>query len=480
MSTPVAVVNEGRAKDASGLPIIPAEEWHESLSHQARSGKCGLLLNHAVAPEVYDNGFTRYTARSLLNGTTIDVAITGSGMMGNPRTGILAAASHSEFPYRLVGALPSRDVASLSDERVAQLGRDGIPKEIIAHDMDALIARGPHVIIIASPNEAHFDQVMKAVNAGIHVYCEKPVVLARDQAEAIRDVAISTETFVGCNSFYKHYELVRLLAEVVQRQTIGGTYLGPLQGIHVAYEQSWVGLARLNGGTGGWREAAPHSAARDLGPHAYEMLTTIMQTGIDYGSMRVKSCNYAPSECFLLKDKEIKDFRARTGCDVEKLRGLEYDSKVFVRADGTLNNNIPFTLKLSQVTPLATNHHRVLVRFERAFLEFDIENPDILTLETRKRGRFFGEHYEPKQRIEFHRGDAIISGDVNAAFRGHYPGGHIQGHMEAQCFGLTHGLLDGVIRSEMRRGGREPIGIPVSGIPFGWVGQVGFVEALSK
>ena len=42
-------------------------------------------------------------------------------------------------------------------------------------------------VVLASPHSAHFDQIMAAVDAGKHVFCEKPFCLSGDQAKTALD-----------------------------------------------------------------------------------------------------------------------------------------------------------------------------------------------------------------------------------------------------------------------------------------------------
>ncbi len=56
-------------------------------------------------------------------------------------------------------------------------------------------------VLIVTPNHVHFDPAMKAIKAGIPVFCEKPLAYREDEAEAMVETAAATGTtlMVGYN-----------------------------------------------------------------------------------------------------------------------------------------------------------------------------------------------------------------------------------------------------------------------------------------
>ena len=69
-------------------------------------------------------------------------------------------------------------------------------------------------VVLATPHTQHFDQIIKAAQAGKHVFCEKPYTLNREQAigalSAVRDAGIKTA--VGLNRrFAPNYQKMRTM-----------------------------------------------------------------------------------------------------------------------------------------------------------------------------------------------------------------------------------------------------------------------------
>ena len=73
---------------------------------------------------------------------------------------------------------------------------------LLADDYETILA-GAHVdaVVLATPHTQHFDQIVKAAQAGKHVFCEKPYTLNRAQAiDALAAVtAAGVKTAVGLN-----------------------------------------------------------------------------------------------------------------------------------------------------------------------------------------------------------------------------------------------------------------------------------------
>jgi len=77
------------------------------------------------------------------------------------------------------------------------------------------------LVTVATPNHTHFEIAHAFVEAGIHVFCEKPMTM--EVAEAERLVAAARERGVLCavNYGYSGYPLVRHMREMVARGDLG-------------------------------------------------------------------------------------------------------------------------------------------------------------------------------------------------------------------------------------------------------------------
>jgi predicted dehydrogenase len=144
---------------------------------------------------------------------TVRVAVLGLAGMG--RSHVLAA-QHVDG-YELV---------ALCDVNANYLAKSAADREDLERfdDPDTLFASGIcDAVIIATPNWLHIDHVAKALDAGLHVYCEKPLgvtvgecrTLARLAQQSGRRVQIGFQ-----HRFQHHYETAHAL--------VASGELGPL------------------------------------------------------------------------------------------------------------------------------------------------------------------------------------------------------------------------------------------------------------
>jgi myo-inositol 2-dehydrogenase/D-chiro-inositol 1-dehydrogenase len=101
------------------------------------------------------------------------------GLIGSGRI----ARVHADAYRRVEGGAIVRCV-DLVPEVAATFARDfGIEAD---RSVDAMLERDDlDAVIVASPNGAHADQVIAALDAGKHVFCQKPIALTRADADRI-------------------------------------------------------------------------------------------------------------------------------------------------------------------------------------------------------------------------------------------------------------------------------------------------------
>ncbi|MEU3861681.1 Gfo/Idh/MocA family oxidoreductase [Streptomyces sp. NPDC028722] len=123
----------------------------------------------------------------------------------------------------------------------------------------------PDVISVCTPNDAHAEPVLAALDAGIAVLCEKP--LAATVEEARRMAAHpAAEKLLGVNMPFRFHPLLEAFADVARSgaQRVGFTIATPGNRVWRACTP-WYGDARRAGG----------GALLDLGPHAIDLLMTV-------------------------------------------------------------------------------------------------------------------------------------------------------------------------------------------------------------
>jgi len=122
------------------------------------------------------------------------------------------------------------------------------------------------VVDICTPNHLHKDMAIAAIQAGKHVYCEKPLALTAEDARLIRDAAseAGVKTSMGFN-----YNCNPLISKA--RQMIASGSIGEIYSFRGSYQEDYLAdpatpfswrLLRNQGGAG---------ALADLGTHLINM-----------------------------------------------------------------------------------------------------------------------------------------------------------------------------------------------------------------
>jgi predicted dehydrogenase len=104
----------------------------------------------------------------------INAAIIGLGAFGQR---LVSSVQNKSEKIRFVSAM-TRTPAKAE----AFAARNGFP---VGDDLDAVLGdREVDAVVIATPHRQHAEQVIKAAEAGKHVFCEKPFTLTKKSAEA--------------------------------------------------------------------------------------------------------------------------------------------------------------------------------------------------------------------------------------------------------------------------------------------------------
>jgi predicted dehydrogenase len=135
-------------------------------------------------------------------------------------------------------------------------------------------------ILIATPNFVHYDPAMKAIKAGIPVFCEKPLCLNLNEAsDLVRTVRKYKIPFGVAHTYIGHWT-TRL-----SRYIIHAGLLGEIRWVDSYYLQGWLATKLEDTGQqqASWRVDPKRSGASgcggDIGTHALMQLRYL--TGLD-------------------------------------------------------------------------------------------------------------------------------------------------------------------------------------------------------
>ena len=166
-------------------------------------------------------------------------------------------------------------IAGRSEAKVAEFKeRFGFQKAYVGYDA-LLEDKEVQAVYIPLPNHLHFEWVMKAIEAGKHVLCEKPLALNALEAEEMFRAAKRKGVQFAEAYAYLHSPYVASLKEVVESGSIGEVDYIETAFVTQGYEEDY----RLHREFGG-------GAMYDLGCYC----TTMMLSLVDAEPTFVKAC----------------------------------------------------------------------------------------------------------------------------------------------------------------------------------------------
>ncbi|MBN1791087.1 MAG: Gfo/Idh/MocA family oxidoreductase [Bacteroidales bacterium] len=155
----------------------------------------------------------------------------------------------------------------LPDNRVYKTYREMFEQEVKlpAHErMD--------FVTIVTPNYAHFEPAMMALDRGFHVVIDKPVTFTLEEAKKLKDKVRETGLILALTHTYSGYPAVKEARERVKRGE-----LGEIRKIYVEYPQGWLSAKVEDKGNAqaAWRTDPKRSGKAgcmgDIGTHAFHL-----------------------------------------------------------------------------------------------------------------------------------------------------------------------------------------------------------------
>lgn len=135
-------------------------------------------------------------------------------------------------------------------------------------------------ILIVTPNFVHFDPAMKAIEAGIPVFCEKPLTVTLEEAEQlVAKVKEKNIPFGVAHTYLGHW------SSRFSRCIVRGGLLGDVRWVDAYYLQGWLATKLEDTGQqqASWRvdpkKAGGSGCGGDIGTHALMQLRYV--TGLE-------------------------------------------------------------------------------------------------------------------------------------------------------------------------------------------------------
>lgn len=148
----------------------------------------------------------------------------------------------------------------------------GLPEEGIATftDMDEMLSSAKiDALYVATTSDAHYEVTMKALQAGLHVICEKPMADSIEKCKEMVETAKKAGRLLSVTFEYRYHPEIRKIKE-----WIDAGHLGKIEAFHVHYFVS----SYKNFGTGAARRERLMNlaGALDCGIHAFDYIRYLL------------------------------------------------------------------------------------------------------------------------------------------------------------------------------------------------------------
>lgn len=125
-------------------------------------------------------------------------------------------------------------------------------------------------VLVLSPAHFHCEQAVKALEAGKHVYVQKPLAASAGEVDTMVTAAETRDRVLVAAPVQGIYPTIRALADAVARETIGDVYYA------TAPFMGWSGMDVEAAKHPGWRYKKGDGPLRDHGIYSLVSLVTIL------------------------------------------------------------------------------------------------------------------------------------------------------------------------------------------------------------
>jgi len=244
-------------------------------------------------------------------------------------------------------------------------------------------------VTIVTPNYAHFEPAMMALDRGFHVVIDKPVTFTLEEAKKLKDKVRETGLILALTHTYSGYPAVKEARERVKRGE-----LGEIRKIYVEYPQGWLSAKVEDKGNAqaAWRTDPKRSGKAgcmgDIGTHAFHLAEYI--SGLKATELCAELNIFVPG------------------------RLLDDDGAALLR----FNNGARGVLMATQVAAGEENAIKIRIYGDKGGLEWAQQEPNTLWLKWTDR---------PVEMIRTGQGYMSVAAKHNTRT----PAGHPEGYLEA-------------------------------------------------
>lgn len=254
-------------------------------------------------------------------------------------------------------------------------------------DLIALERGKVDFLVISTTNETHFEIAKAALEAGMDVFCEKPISFTSAEAETLAALARRHRRIFGVPFTYLGYPMVKLARDLVKKGELGKIDKITLEYVKGSFRKGSLGR--------GWKVdpkiAGPSCVVSDLGVHGFSMIEYV--TGLEVTRLMADLSSFGNS------------------------RGLDDDALMILH----LEKGAKAIFTTSKVATGEENGVRLRVYGRKASLFWDQESPNQLVVRS---------PFEP-DRVYHRRAPYVGALSPASVAASRFPAGHHEGFVEA-------------------------------------------------
>jgi predicted dehydrogenase len=186
-----------------------------------------------------------------------------------PRLGFLGVGWIGRNRMEALGASGLAEVAGIFDPtpEMRQAALAAAPGATAVESLDQLLELSLDGLVIATPSALHATQTLIALEAGIPVFCQKPLGRTLQEVSTVVEAARRADLLLSVDFSYRFATAFRHLRELVKSGEIGEVYAANLV-FHNAYgpDKGWCYDPSLAGG----------GCVMDLGVHLVDMALWVL------------------------------------------------------------------------------------------------------------------------------------------------------------------------------------------------------------
>ena len=353
------------------------------------------------------------------------------------QVGIIGAGFIGRQHIEAIRRIPNTEVVAISEysKEVARKIADEFGIKQAYGDVDEMIADAElDVIHNCTPSNMHYALNKKVLNAGIHLYCEKPLTLTSDESEELVTLVKEKGLKAAVNFNYRHNAMVEEMKERISSKAIGDVWY-----LSAKYLQDWLLLET----DFDWRVETEYGgntrAIADIGSHCFDTIQYMLDEKIV--AVRAKRYMLHPTR------------KNRDNIDVT----VENEDAALVQI--RLASGVEGVVRVSQVSAGKKNDFNLIVEGTEASLEWHQEKPDRLWTGNRDVGNteiFADAKYlmgRAKEKINLPNGHAVgwadaFTNGINSFYRSILS---VDAHIDYTDFEQAHHIMkviDACVKSD--------------------------------